>query len=313
MKTKKSSLLGVLLSVVMMCVLAFGTLAVLATNADRDIDYENQYPMSYDATPSVQVTDVQIPSQSYEGWQDGFYQLDYEQVSPIHLVGCGAIERAMAVDGFVSVVGTDDGVSAIHSLIESYAVPQSPYRIARTLEEVRAIIALQDGTIPITNIDVPEIINRQANGIIVTEQCLYEALEILVDVYLHNSYYGQSNPVTNFVTTRFNPLSSMSLDMGPRLTLNCPNGTPSPIMLWEIEPCPRLMKATIEMGTILRNHFGLGENEGNWAFGGDNCLDTPIVNLTVYLYGRDRFYEVQVNRETGEVFNINPTTYPHSD
>ena len=78
---------------------------------------------------------------------------------------------------------------------------QSPFIIATTQDDVRAIIAMQDGSIPVTSIDVPEIMNGQANGVIITEQCLYEALVIL------NEAYSQSHAIENLVTSsvQFSP------------------------------------------------------------------------------------------------------------
>lgn len=84
------------------------------------------------------------------------------------------------------------------TLDENEALPEinSPYVVATTLEEVRAIIALGDGRIPVTDVDVPEIRNRQANGIIVTEQCPYEALNELNKAYVQNGhpYYNLTTP-----------------------------------------------------------------------------------------------------------------------
>ena len=48
-------------------------------------------------------------------------------------------------------------------------------------------MTLPPGSIPVTNLEVPEIINRQAYGIIVTEQCLYEALALLNETYHLNT------------------------------------------------------------------------------------------------------------------------------
>ena len=81
-----------------------------------------------------------------------------------------------------------------------YEKPQSPYRLAKTLEEVRYILSLQDGSIPVTNIEIPEIMNRQANGIIITEQELSEALALLNEAYILGS-----GVVTNLVTTNILP------------------------------------------------------------------------------------------------------------
>jgi len=77
---------------------------------------------------------------------------------------------------------------------------QSPYRIAASLEDVKAIWALQDGTIPVTNVEVHEIINRQAVGIVITEQDINEALYLLNEVYISGS-----GVVTNLVTTKMLP------------------------------------------------------------------------------------------------------------
>ena len=77
---------------------------------------------------------------------------------------------------------------------------QSPYRIAASLEDVKVIWALQDGTIPVTNVEVPEIINHQADGIVITEQDVDEALYLLNEVYTLGG-----SLVTNLATTRILP------------------------------------------------------------------------------------------------------------
>ena len=97
---------------------------------------------------------------------------------------------AVQEQAYVSLRPPLENLEQVHTapVAVNQATVQSPYRIATTIEEVRDIIALQDGTfptgsIPVTNLEVPEIINHQAYGIIVTEQCLYEALDMLNEAY----------------------------------------------------------------------------------------------------------------------------------
>jgi len=61
---------------------------------------------------------------------------------------------------------------------------QSPFVIVTSAEEVFAVAAMSDGSIPVTNIMIPEIVNRSIRGIIITEQDLEEALAILNEAYL---------------------------------------------------------------------------------------------------------------------------------
>ncbi|MDR1540013.1 MAG: hypothetical protein LBU32_18840 [Clostridiales bacterium] len=75
-------------------------------------------------------------------------------------------------------------------------IAQSPYKLAYTLEEVRAILDLRDGSIPITNLEVPEIISGEANGIIVTDQDLSEVMETLNYIYFMPGGYAVENTVT---------------------------------------------------------------------------------------------------------------------
>ena len=79
---------------------------------------------------------------------------------------------------------------------------QSPYRLAATLEEVRAILSLQDGSIPVTNVYVPEIINHQADGIIITRQDPDEAIAAMAE---YNRLNGDNHMITQLVTTRILP------------------------------------------------------------------------------------------------------------
>jgi beta-lactamase regulating signal transducer with metallopeptidase domain len=78
---------------------------------------------------------------------------------------------------------------------------QSPYVIATSLEEVRDIISMQNGSIPVTNVLVPEIMNRQASGIIITEQDLHEALTVLNEAYRLDMEQGVGGAITNLITS----------------------------------------------------------------------------------------------------------------
>jgi hypothetical protein len=73
---------------------------------------------------------------------------------------------------------------------------QSPYRLATTLDEVERILALQDGSIPVTNLEIPAILNGEVFGIIITEQNLNDAFEVLLEAYILYDYV-----IHNLVTT----------------------------------------------------------------------------------------------------------------
>ncbi|MDR0999454.1 MAG: M56 family metallopeptidase [Clostridiales bacterium] len=113
--------------------------------------------------------------------------------------------------------------NAINNASDLAAAPESPYEIATTLEEVRAILARQDGTIPVTNIEeVPEIMSGEANGIIVREQDLDEALETLNYVHFTRGGYVLENwstpsvetllPVLTYVKTESETESKIEFD-----------------------------------------------------------------------------------------------------
>ena len=78
--------------------------------------------------------------------------------------------------------------------------PQSPYRLATSLAEVRAI--LHEGNIPVTDVDVPEIRSGQARGIIITQQDIHEALSMLNEAYRMNG-----RAITSLITS--SPIDSI--------------------------------------------------------------------------------------------------------
>ncbi|MCL1989105.1 MAG: hypothetical protein FWG64_14200 [Firmicutes bacterium] len=91
----------------------------------------------------------------------------------------------------------------IAETLQTAETVQMPYIIATTLEEVEQIWALQDGSIPVTNIEVPAILSGESNGIIITEQDLQEAADILNEAVVRNGYPDATDSViTNLVTTR---------------------------------------------------------------------------------------------------------------
>jgi len=172
MKIKKRSIVSIVLAVVLVSALVISALTVFASNPMHD-EYVEPIASSEDDMP-VPITDKEMlvieESEGWDEWLEWFDSLTSEE------------------QAYISV--------------RPPAELLSPYRIATTLEEVRAIIALQDGTIPLTNVDVPEIRNRQADGVIILEQCLYEALDVLHQAYAQDGY-----PIRNLATTR--------IDMSP--------------------------------------------------------------------------------------------------
>ena len=270
MKNKKSSLLSVFISAILICVLTFGTLAVLAANTERDVDFDSQYPTLYDAAQPAQAAETYVPSQSYEDETDNSYQLydSYQQY--------------------------DEDYITIEADIVS-AAPQSPFRIATTLEEVRAIQALDDGSIFVTNVDLPyeevnAILRGQMPGIIVRNQDPNQDLDDIVAILNDFLRHGQ--------------LFSYAIIEG----LLAPFPT-----LSDEERIYAIERALIRIAIMqmIRDYFELGEDEGNWGFG-EYGFDAPIRDITVTLSGRQRAYELQLNIGTGEIFNVNPIAYPRS-
>jgi hypothetical protein len=93
-------------------------------------------------------------------------------------------ELQTASEGFAEIELSADEAGAIDEASETEAqikagTIQSPYQLAFTLEEVSEIIKRDDGIIPVTNIEVPEIKNGKANGIIITDQDLNVAIQNL--------------------------------------------------------------------------------------------------------------------------------------
>ncbi|MCL2015602.1 MAG: hypothetical protein FWG68_05075 [Defluviitaleaceae bacterium] len=74
----------------------------------------------------------------------------------------------------------------------------SPYRITSTAEEARAVIRMRNGSIPVTNVKIPEIMNGEVNGIIITDQDLNEAIAVLNEAYVRYNYVI-SNTVTPYI------------------------------------------------------------------------------------------------------------------
>ena len=278
MKIKKSFVLVAILSAILICVLTFGTLAVLATNADSGVD---SYTIG-DAAQSTYATEAYIPSQPDEDGLDDFYQL-YDENGVLYDDDNTAMEADICVD---------DGIS--HSCVERHDIPHSPYRIARTLEEIRAIQALDDGSVFVTNIMLPydeimDIRHHRIDGIILTCQDLEEAVDILHQYYLRDGRF-----IRNFDGGFLSP-------------------PPPPLTPEEMEAWLSRRMFSNEIHETLRSYFGIGENEGNWGWSGHDCMDATILDLTVLFYNRNRFYELQINRETGEVINVNPIAYPYRD
>ena len=277
MKIKKSSVLGVLLSAVLICVLTFGTLAVLAANTDNDID---SYLIN-DAAQSTYATEAYIPSQPDENGFDDFYQ-QYDETGVLY----DDDDDNTAMEADICVV---DGIN--HSYVERHDIPHSPYRIANTLEEIRAIQALGDGSVFVTNImlsyaEIMDIRHHRIDGIILTCQDLEEAVDILHQYYLRDGRF-----IRNFDGYFLLP-------------------PPPPLTPEEEEAWLRRNMFSNEIWGILRSHFGIGEDEGGWGWGGHDCMDATVLDLVVTLHNRNRFYELQLNRETGEVFNLVPIADP---
>ncbi|MCL2015603.1 MAG: hypothetical protein FWG68_05080 [Defluviitaleaceae bacterium] len=76
---------------------------------------------------------------------------------------------------------------------------QSPYVIATTIEEIENILTLQDGGIPVTNIEVTASSLGFPNGVIITitEQDLQDALDVLNEAYKLGSFLV---PTYDFIT-----------------------------------------------------------------------------------------------------------------
>ena len=87
-------------------------------------------------------------------------------------------------------------LSAIPVIGQSRNDASGPYRLTTTLEETMAVSRMRDGSIPVTNVMVPEIMSGEINGIIITEQDVHEALNVLHDAYARYNYI-----IPNLVTS----------------------------------------------------------------------------------------------------------------
>ena len=199
MKIKKRSIVSMVLAVVLVAGLTIGALTVFASNApeERLFDPYDEHCESLRLEPIPVATedmrleailaDDEAPTINEPGnwdeWLEWFNSLTPEQ------------------QAYVSVRPPQEYIEPVHAypINENPIESQNPYRIATSIEEVWAIIALQDGTIPITNIDMPEIRNRQVDGIIILEQCLYEAMDVLLRAYAQS---GFTYATRNMATTR---------------------------------------------------------------------------------------------------------------
>ena len=92
-------------------------------------------------------------------------------------------------------------IPTTYGLCEYPTEIESPYVIARTLDEVWETI--ESGLIPVTDLDVWEIRGQRMNGIIIMEQCLYEALDVLNEAYKRDMAHNpeEAGPIYNLVTT----------------------------------------------------------------------------------------------------------------
>ncbi|MDR1641943.1 MAG: hypothetical protein LBT59_19810 [Clostridiales bacterium] len=86
---------------------------------------------------------------------------------------------------------------------------QSPYELAYTLEDVREILRRNDGTIPVTNVMVPEIVSGEAKGVIITELDLNQAMENLLYGFKKGSVMKHLvAPSINFAEHNSRPMES---------------------------------------------------------------------------------------------------------
>jgi len=247
MKIRKRSLVSLILSACLVMALTIGALTVFASSASDerlfdpyDIPCESLYIEATPATPAELYAEAMLADdEDYTITDDADYSATNYDTSAINtpedwyewLAWFNALTPEQ--QAYVSLRPPQE----YHELIraypgnENYRVQQSPYRVATTLEEVMAIIALQEpmgdvhpghiearnamnagiltaeryqvlvpGSIPVTHLHVPEIINFEALGIIVTEQNLYAALSILNETYWENQYSYLGNVITNMVT-----------------------------------------------------------------------------------------------------------------
>ncbi|MCL2404826.1 MAG: M56 family metallopeptidase [Defluviitaleaceae bacterium] len=191
MKIKKRSIVSIALAAVLVTVLTIGALTVFASNTTDDMATGSYDEYAEAVVPAAiedtNVTDDEVPiinePGNWDEWLEWFNSLTPEQ------------------QAYVSVRPPQEYVEPVHEypINENPIEPRNPYRIATSIEEVWAIIALQDGTIPITNVDVAEIRNRQVDGIIILEQCLYEAMDVLLRAYAQS---GFTYATRNMATTR---------------------------------------------------------------------------------------------------------------
>jgi len=181
MKIKKRSVVSIALAAVLVAALTVGALTAFASNTRDDQPYGEFYGSPYTgakpATPHELYIEA-IPAEEendpgdWSEWLEWFNSLTPEE------------------QAYVSV---RPPLEVIQPIYETPVDFHSPYRIARTMEEVYA--AWEDGLIPLTNLDIRQIRHHQADGVIIFEQCLYEALDVL-----HQAYAQGGPPLNNLVT-----------------------------------------------------------------------------------------------------------------
>ena len=62
----------------------------------------------------------------------------------------------------------------------------TPYVLASTMEQIESVLARRNDEVIVTNIEVADILNGSAKGIIITEQDLEEAVAVLNEAYLNS-------------------------------------------------------------------------------------------------------------------------------
>lgn len=207
MKIKKRSAISMIIPAILVTMLTIGVLTVFASNAPENTPDEGIFELYSIFYEGLYVDEAS----GIHGEVFG----THEEAPDTHDEASGTHEEAPDIHGEVSDIhdGPPDSPDENLPLDEQYEPPTQapgPYRIATTLEEARAIIAQHDGTIPVTNVDVPEIRDGAVNGIIITEQCLYEALAVLNEVYRQSrERYGEYTvpPIRHLITSsiQFSP------------------------------------------------------------------------------------------------------------
>jgi hypothetical protein len=191
MKNKKTTLLASVLAIVLVSALTVGVLVVSANGTQADVK-NSELPFGTEVNDTIRyVAPSYEPGKSSSSYvTEGNTEGDFPTSRSIP----SGLPETIEVTAI-------EASSVLNQTSANQLGFQSPYKPALSIEEVRDILAMEDGSIPVTNVKVPEIISGQTSGIIITDQDLYEALAVLNEAYMLDMLHGVGGAITHLISS----------------------------------------------------------------------------------------------------------------